>query len=74
MPLRRRICPHCDEVVSYNTFLKHKNRYYNTADRVWSKVTVNEDIITLSSDESNAGEGSYMEDDFNGDILSPEGS
>ena len=47
MPETRRFCPHCEEIVSLSTFLRHKQRFYNETECTWTK----DSTIASSSDE-----------------------
>ena len=33
--VRCRLCPHCNELISYKTFLKHRRLYYIAEDDHW---------------------------------------
>ena len=59
---RRRLCPHCSDLVSKSTYFRHKRIYYDSETRQWRTSTRTEADNRLSS-ASNTTRGGEAHDD-----------
>ena len=39
----QRMCPHCNQIVSYKTYRAHKRLYYNSETNAWFQVVEDSD-------------------------------
>lgn len=49
-----RLCPHCDQIVTYKTYKGHKRIYYNRPTGTWIKkqeVNCHQQILSMTSNE-----------------------
>lgn len=68
----QRLCPHCNQIVSYKTFRMHKRLYFNVEKRRWfcgdarsSSEPVTSEVDGVDEEsvcESNPGEGTFESD------------
>ena len=60
----QRVCPHCDQIVAYKTFRRHRRLYYNSETKQWfqdsqsaaseglrSSVAVGDEVLSASPGE-----------------------
>ena len=50
---RRKLCPHCDESASVNTYKAHRRMYYDSASDKWScrQILIREQTSASDSDD-----------------------
>ena len=46
---KRRFCPHCLEAVSYSTYYRHRDRFFDVATNQWNRAPTNLTVSTSTS-------------------------